>query len=147
MSRLLAALISVSGLALSSGPEGYVFPGESETQILIRVHVWGQVHSPGTKEVPVGSDLLVALSEAGGPTVDADLGDVRIFQGVSDPVVCQTYDLGDFLEGLSSIPPPVLGPGATVYVDRSSSDWWKEALDIFYKALVTANLVWIMLER
>ncbi|MBN1435076.1 SLBB domain-containing protein [Candidatus Fermentibacterales bacterium] len=145
--RLIHALLAASaGLVLASGLQGYQFPGQSGEEIMISVHVWGEVRTPGTHLLPIGSDLIAAISEAGGPTADADLDDVRLFQGVGDPPVRIEYDLESFLEGRGPVP-PMLSPGATVFVSRSTSDWWKEALDVAYKLLVTANLVWIMLER
>lgn len=145
--RLPYLPIALLAASVAWGLQGYLFPGDSEGEILVRVHIWGEVNFPGTHELPVGSDLVAALSAAGGPTADAELDDVRLFQGVGDPALdAIVYDMEAWLDG-HGLAPPVISPGATVFVDRSTSDWWKEALDVTYKLLVTANLVWLMLER
>jgi hypothetical protein len=135
-------LCAAAAALFTSSDEGYVIPGVETGEVLINVHVWGEVMSPGTYEVPFDSDLITAMSEAGGPKETADLGRIR--------VVCDDnefeYDLGDYLEGAGE-PVPVLSPGVTIYVPRNTSDWWKEAIDIGYKVLVAVNLVWIMIDR
>jgi hypothetical protein len=56
------------------------------------------------------------------------------------------YDLEAYLRGEGAVS-PALSPGATVYIPRSSSDWWLGALDVVYKIVVTVNLVWLMADR
>ncbi len=140
--RATFCALLLAGICTASGLEGYVVPGLETGEVLMSVHVWGCVNVPGTQLLPAGSDLVAALSAAGGPSADADLTEVRMVFDSTESI----YDLESFLMG-EGPPVPSLVPGVTVYVPRSTSDWWKEALDVAYKLLVTANLVWIMLDR
>ncbi len=142
MRRAVPAVLLAVFTVHASGLEGYVVPGVETGEVLINVHVWGEVVNPGTVQVPVGSDLVTAISAAGGPTGDADMGRVRLAGSLGE----SEFDLASFLDG-DGPPPPVLEPGITVHVRRSTSDWWKEALDVAYKIIVAVNLVWIMTER
>ena len=141
--RPVAPLLLCAAAAWSlAADEGYVVPGVETGEVLINVHVWGEVVDPGTHQVPFDADLVTALSEAGGPNRSADLNEVRI---VYDGIETE-YDLSAYLEGTGE-PVPVLSPGATIYVPTRESEWWKDAIDIGYKVLVAVNLVWIMVDR
>jgi hypothetical protein len=138
----LLLLCTASAWCISGGGEGYVIPGVETGEVLMNVHVWGEVVRPGTYQVPFDADLVAAISEAGGPGGEADLGGVRlVYEGIEIE-----YDLDDFLEGAGE-PVPALRPGATIYIPRRSFEWWKEAIDIGYKVLVAVNLIWLMTER
>jgi len=142
--RIVALLLVCSTIAgcLASGSDGYVVPGVETGEVMMNVHVWGEVVSPGTHLVPYDADLIIGLSEAGGPTGDADLRDIRlVFEDFE-----LEYDLSDYLDGISEPPPPLL-PGTTIFVARRNIEWWKETIDIGYKVLVAVNLIWIMIDR
>lgn len=124
------------------GQEGFVVPGVETGGVVMSVHVWGEVQSPGTYLLPFDADVVAALSAAGGPSETANLGDVRIITPMGE---CD-YDLDAFLRGEGGVS-PALSPGATVYVSRSRSEWWIGALDVVYKVIVTVNLVWLMADR
>lgn len=141
---IVPVLLAFSALASGDeGLDGYVVTGVETGEVLMSVHVWGEVRAPGTVLIPVGSDLVAALSAAGGPTGNADLGGVRL---VYDSGPETEYDLDDYLDG-EGAPVPVLTPGATVYVPQSSTAWWKDTIDFAYKVIVAVNLVWILAER
>jgi hypothetical protein len=132
----------ILALVLLAGPGDYTVPGIETGDVMMTVQVWGMVNSPGSLLVPWDADLVEVISAAGGPSQGADLGAVRIVTGPDE----SEYDLAGYLEGDGGLPPP-MSPGTTVYVPEDRSDWWKEALDIFYKIIVTVNLVWVMAER
>lgn len=141
--RLFAVPLLVVVLSLAaSGLERYTVPGVETDEVLMSVHVWGEVRSPGTYLVPVESDLIAGISAAGGPTSVARLSDVRIVYDDSEV----KYDLGHFLEGRGD-PVPELQPGATIYLNTRGFEWWKEAIDFSYKIIIAVNLIWIMSER
>ncbi len=122
---------------LSGG--GYTIPGVDAERVTMTVNIWGEVRSPGAHEVPWNADLISALSAAGGPTSQADLGRVRIvyrdFQSV--------YDLKAYLDGRGSAV-PAMEPGVTVHVGRSGYEWWKDVVDFAYKIIVAVNLVLVI---
>ena len=138
----LPLLLSVVYCVCASGLEGYTVPGLETEEVLMSIHIWGQVRTPGTHLVPAGSDLITGLSVAGGPTSKADLGGVSIVY--EDREI--EYDIDDFLKAEGE-PVPELQPGATIHVPTSSFEWWKSAIDFSYKIIVAVNLIWIMTER
>jgi len=141
--RVSAVLVITAVFVLyASGIEGYTVPGVETDEILMSVHVWGEVRSPGTYLVPIDADLIVGISSAGGPTSTAKLSDVRIVYEDSEII----YNLDRFLEADGG-PIPDLMPGATIYIPTNSSEWWKAAIDLSYKIIISVNLIWIMTER
>ena len=142
MTRIILPLLVLAALIQASGLESYYVPGVETGEVLISVHIWGEVRSPGTYRIPVGSDLVVALSAAGGPVGTANLDNVKVVEGSSEV----EYNLADFLEAEGE-PLPIMGPGATVYVPERGFEGWKEVIDFGYKILVAVNLVWLMTER
>lgn len=142
MRNWLVVVPLLAALAMGSGLEEYYVPGVESEGVQMDVHVWGEVGNPGTHRIPVNTDLVVALSAAGGPLSSADLDEVRIVYDGLEIV----YDLEAFLEAEGGAV-PILRAGATVYVPRGSYEWWKDVVDFGYKILVAANLIWIMTER
>ncbi len=126
----------------ASGLEGYTVPGVETDEVLMSIHVWGEVRSPGTYLVPIDADLIAGISAAGGPTSQAKLSDVRIVYADSEV----HYNLDRFLDADGG-PVPDLLPGATIHLQTNSFEWWKTAIDFSYKIIVAVNLIWIMTER
>ncbi len=139
MKLLAGSVLLIAVVAAASGLEGYTVPGLETQEVLMSIHVWGEVRDPGTHLVPAGSDLIAGLSAAGGPTSVANLGDVSIVY--SDMEV--EYDVSRFLEAEGE-PVPEIMPGATIYVPTRNYEWWKDAVDFSYKIIVAANIIWIM---
>ncbi len=138
----MVALFLLVSVLEAQGLDGYIVPGVETGNLQMNVHVWGEVISPGTYMLPIDADVVEALSEAGGPSDKAKLDGIRIITSWGEV----DYDLAAYLRG-EGLPAPALTPGTTVFVPVSRSDWWKEALDIVYKIIVTVNLVWLMAER
>jgi len=134
--------LALTAAVFASGLQRYTVPGVETDQVLMSIHVWGEVRSPGTYLVPVEADLIAGISAAGGPTSTAKLDDVRIVYGDGE----ERYDLDRFLEG-DGEPAPRLRPGATIHIPTRGFEWWKEAIDFSYKIIVAVNLIWIMTER
>jgi len=134
---LLPVLLFTATLCISAGD--YSIPGIDSDQITMSVNVWGEVRNPGLHLIPWDSDLRDALSAAGGPTTQADLSSIRI---ISTGLRIE-YNMSDFLSGHGS-PVPAMEPDATVYVGRSSYEWWKDVVDFSYKILIMANVIWVM---
>ncbi len=135
-------LICVISLLNSSGLDEYVIPGVETDEVLMSIHVWGQVMRAGTYLVPVDADLIAGISVAGGPTETAELSKVSIVYDSTEVV----YDLKDFLNGEGE-PIPVLMPGATIYIGEQCKEWWKDTIDFAYKIIIAVNVIWIMVER
>ena len=141
--RLSAVLVITAVFVLNaSGLQGYTVPGVETDEVLMSIHVWGEVRNPGTYLVPIDADLIAGISSAGGPTSKAKLSDVRIVYEESEIV----YNLDRFLDADGG-PVPDLLPGATIYIPTNSFEWWKTAIDFSYKIIIAVNLIWIMSER
>ncbi len=138
MILLLAAFI-IGQPPVSGG--GYIVPGVDAEQVTMTVNVWGEVRNPGAHQVPWNADLVAALSAAGGPTSQADLDNVQIvyvdFQ--SD------YDLRAYIDGRGEAV-PLIEPGVTIFIGRSSYEWWKEVVDFTYKIIVAFNLILVLVK-
>ncbi len=142
MKIMFLTLICILPLTYASGLEEYVIPGVDTDEVLMSIHVWGEVRTAGTYLVPVGADLIAGISAAGGPAETAELSDVRIVYDSTEIV----YDLTEFLDGEGE-PIPVLLPGATIYVEEQCKEWWKDTIDFAYKIIIAVNIIWIMVER
>ena len=141
--RVSAVLVITAVFVLyASGFERYTVPGVETDEVLMSIHVWGEVRNPGTYLVPVDADLIAGISSAGGPTSKAKLSDVRIVYEDSEIV----YNLDRFLDADGG-PVPDLFPGATIYIPTNSFEWWKTVIDFSYKIIIAVNLIWIMSER
>ncbi len=135
-------ILTVSLVLFASGLERYTVPGVETGEVLMSIHVWGEVRSPGTYLVPVDADLIAGISAAGGPTSKAKLSDVRIVYADSEI----KYNLDRFLDAEGG-PVPDLEPGATINIPTRNFEWWKSAIDFSYKIIVAVNLIWIMTQR
>ena len=132
---LAVIFLASSGLAI----EDYSLPGINSDEVLMPVNVWGEVRNPGVHMVPWDADLRDALSAAGGPTSSANLSKIKIIlTGIN-----MEYNLSDYLSG-DGLPLPGMESDATIYVEASSYEWWKDVVDFSYKILVMANVILLM---
>jgi hypothetical protein len=100
----------------------YLEPGLEE-ELKIKVRVWGEVTVPGLYIVGDGTDLLEVISLAGGPTQDADLGDVRIVRATGEEAKVIDVDVNDYLDKGSREAIVLLEPGDTISIP--SQTWPK----------------------
>jgi hypothetical protein len=100
----------------------YLEPGLEE-ELKIKVRVWGEVTVPGLYIVGDGADLLEVISLAGGPTQDADLGDVRIVRALNGEPKVMKVDVEEYLRRGSREAVIPLEPGDTISVP--SQTWPK----------------------
>jgi hypothetical protein len=141
--RIPAVLVFILSFVLyASGFERYTVPGVETGEVLMSIHVWGEVRNPGTYLVPADADLIEGISAAGGPTSKAKLSDVRIIYEDSEI----RYNLDHFLDAEGD-PVPDLQPGVTINIPTRSFEWWKSAIDFSYKIIIAVNLIWIMTQR
>ncbi len=119
---------AISGASDSIRPETllraqyYLEPGLEE-ELKIKVRVWGEVTVPGLYIVGDGADLIEVISLAGGPTQDADLGDVRIVRSFGEESRVIEVDVKEYLGKGSREAVILLEPGDTVSVP--SQTWPK----------------------
>jgi polysaccharide export outer membrane protein len=96
-------------------PRYYLSLG-TEDALMIKVFIWGQVELPGVYEVPDGTDLIAALSLAGGPTDHAKLSEVKIIrsEGLNSEVL--TVNVKKYMNTGDLNLVPILKPGDTIVV-------------------------------
>ena len=96
----------------------YFTPGEEERELMIIVHVWGEVHNPGKFVVRDGTSLVDILSEAGGPTRYANLKNVYIAHKRDQVEHIEIHDLKKYIEEEKTDLPSIL-PGDVIVVKRN----------------------------
>lgn len=107
---VIFALLIVSQQGLQYGlPEG----GS------VKVQVWGEVKKPGIYYVTASTNILEALSYAGGPTSRSDLSHVKLVRSIAGTEVSY-FNVNDYLSGKKEHP-PILESGDLVFVNQSFS--------------------------
>ena len=104
----------------------YFTPGEEKTELMIIVHVWGEVNNPGKFIVRDGTNLIDIISEAGGPTRYANLKKVYIAHKGDQLEHIEVYNLRKYVE-VEKTNIPTLLPGDVIVVKRNA---WGIGLDL-----------------
>jgi hypothetical protein len=120
------------------------FRMDASQQLLIEVHVWGEVNKPGSYQVPDGSTMLDVMSAAGGPTQYAALSRVRLSHPPGQSPRIQTVDLNRYLTREQAVLPPVLKPGDAVLVPRNARFFWKDAVALIADVAVIVNVYYLI---
>jgi protein involved in polysaccharide export with SLBB domain len=102
----------------------FLIVGLPQTQFLtegglIRIQVWGEVESPGIYYVTPSTNIVEAISFAGGPTSRANLSNVKLVRAIKEKEV-SFFDVGGYLSGKIKNP-PILESGDLVLVGQSLS--------------------------
>ncbi len=88
-----------------------------------RIQVWGEVRSPGIYYVTSSTNIVEAISFAGGPTSRSNLSHVKLVRAIRGKEVSY-FDVSAYLSGKLKNP-PILESGDLVYVNQSfSSKVW-----------------------
>ena len=104
----------------------YFVPGDQAKELMIIVHVWGEVNAPGKFIVRDGTNLIDIISEAKGPTRYANLKMVYVAHKGDHSEHVVKYNLETYIEKeLFNI--PQLSPGDVIVVKRSL---WGLGLDL-----------------
>lgn len=122
----------------------YFVPGEQEKELMIIVHVWGQVNNPGRFVVRDGTNLLDIISEAGGPTQYANLKKVYIAHKRDENPHIETINIRTYTER-QNIPIPVLLPGDVVVVKKSAWGFLLDVGQLTGQLTVMLNSIWLVL--
>ena len=142
----IALLLSAAGVwAQDNGrfqKENYSM--NSSQQLLIEVHVWGEVNKPGVYQVPDGSTVLDVISAAGGPTGFAALSRVRLSHTPEHRPRIEPVNLDRYLNKEQAALPPVLKPGDAVLVPRNTRFFWKDAVALIADIAVIVNVYYLI---
>lgn len=122
---------------LKGGPNYYNY--SDKDKVNIEVSVWGYVKNPGRYLIPQGTRILDLITLGGGPTVDANLEDIRIVRLKNDSLSIMRDQIiklnyNDFLwedEINSSVRNnPVLMPGDMILLPGQPRYFFRENLGI-----------------
>ncbi len=115
---LITLLVMLGSLAAQEGSIGAA-RFSSTPKLTISVKVWGEVVRPGIYDIPLGYDMLGALSVAGGPINSAKLTKVKILRArridKDDPLVVHV-DLERYIETADENLIPEIREGDTIMV-------------------------------
>jgi polysaccharide export outer membrane protein len=120
--------------------EYYLAPA-ADNQLFMKVNVWGEVQKPGVLEVPDRTDLLSALSIAGGTKDRAKLSKVKVIRGFNGEKRSWEVNLKKAIKNGNLEQVPVLQPGDTVVVPKSGFNIFSKFLTVAYNVavIVTAS--------
>jgi len=129
----------------SSAEEGsrYRLDLGADNKLLMQVNVWGEVKNPGTLEVPDNIDLISVLSFAGGPPENAKLSHVKLVRSFSPRKEVTIINVEKYLKEGSHQMVPIIKPGDTIVVPKSSFHRLTSFVSFLYNVAVIASVVHI----
>ncbi len=134
----------------ASAQRGDYILGE-ERRLEIVVHVLGEVTRPGELRVEDNTNVLEALSKAGGGTQFANLNAVTITRLPQDAIGNSSgeqiihVNINDYLNKGAAEPLPVLQPGDVVSVPRNNFSRWKTTASIIRDLSIVASTYFLYL--
>jgi polysaccharide export outer membrane protein len=119
-------------------------PG-TDNQLIMKVNIWGEVQRPGVLEVPDRTDLLSALSLAGGPKTGAKLSKVKVIRGFNGEKESWEVNLKKVVKEGNLEEVPMLQPGDTIIVPKGGFQVFSKVLTVAYNlaVIVTATALLI----
>lgn len=130
--------------------DGYLLGEERRLEIV--VHVLGEVVRPGELRVSDDTNVLEALSKAGGGTQFANLNAVTITRLNPRPTVDGSsaeqiihVNIKNYLKNGASKPLPLLEPGDVISVPRNNLSRWKTTASIIRDLSIVATTYFLYL--
>jgi protein involved in polysaccharide export with SLBB domain len=142
--------LAVCASASVSQAQGDYILGE-ERRLEIVVHVLGEVTRPGELRVNDNTNVLEALSKAGGGTQYANLNAVTLTRlrpnSGMNPRGEQIIhvNIADYLRKGAKEPLPMLEPGDVISVPRNNFSRWKTAASIIRDLSIVATTYFLYL--
>lgn len=125
---------------------GYILAPGVESQLLMKVNVWGEVNRPGVYEVLDRTDLVSLISTAGGPTDGAKLSKVKLVRNYGQHKQVMNINLKKYMEdGRLNTVPQIL-PGDTVVIPKNKFSSVAKYMTFFYSLAVIAAAVKIYVD-
>ncbi len=104
-------------------------------EFFIKVRVWGFVKAPGIYYLPPSSNILDAISAAGGPRSGANLSNVKLIRATGEKI---TYiNINKYIKG-EKVGIPYLQVGDMIYIQESFFDKFINAVRFF--AILTGSV-------
>lgn len=124
----------------------YMAPG-TDNQLLMKINIWGEVEKPGVLEVPDRTDLLSALSLAGGPKDGAKLSKVKVIRGFNGEKKSWEVNLKQAVKNGEVDRIPMLQPGDTVIVPKGGFRIFSKILTVAYNVAVIVTASALLLNK
>lgn len=135
LDRLLVMNDRTVDIALQTG-DSLILPALAD-----KVHVFGEIRSPGSFPFSPNRRLMDYLGDAGGPTAMAKLTDVSIVRGdASAPKVSKVNAKNSMRHG-SIDGNPILEPGDIVYVPPKFLSDWRDGVQLIFTSLSLRSLL------
>lgn len=130
----------ITYLQVNPAYQYFMAPG-TDNQLLMKINIWGEVEKPGVLEVPDRTDLLSALSLAGGPKEGAKLTKVKVIRGFNGEKKSWEVNLKEAVNKGELDKVPMLQPGDTVVVPKGGFRVFSKFLTVAYNVavIVTAS--------
>lgn len=122
-----------------------VSPVQMAFSASVSVSVIGEVGKPGVYQIPTESNLLDAITQAGGPTGNADLERVMVIRGEKSEMGQRLLvDLEEVVvEGKFELLPAMFsGDIVLIPKEREKRDWWKTFIGAARDVTVILSLFW-----
>jgi len=114
-------------LGLSVIPQSEVNTGINQNYpgVFVKVRVWGFVKTPGIYYLPPSSNVLDAISSAGGPKSGANLSNIKLIRAKGGKILY--INIGKYIKG-KNVDIPYIQPGDMIYVQQSFLDKFIDAV-------------------
>jgi polysaccharide export outer membrane protein len=131
------SIIYAQDPSVSNLPANYKIGND---EITMPINLWGHVRNPGSYSIPIEFGLLELLSNAGGPTGNANLNDVKIVRKNNEIVrvnIKKYLDTGDYTIIKD------LQPGDMVIVGGSLNNAFKDIIGYLRDLGIVLNTIYI----
>lgn len=135
LDRLLVQKDKSVDVALENG-DSIVLPSVAD-----KIHVFGEVRSPGSFVYSPSRRLVDYLGDAGGPTDLARLTEVSVVRGPAESPTVVRIDARRAIRGTSLEGNPELEPGDIVFVPQMFVSGWRDGLQLLFSSLSLASLL------
>jgi hypothetical protein len=124
--------------------EGSKYYLNEANELLIRVNIWGRVQRPGQFYVPAETDLISALSIAGGPAQRARLSDVSLVrEAVESEREVMAVNVRKYLKTGDPRLIPDLKPEDTIVVHGSAWQLVADVASVVGQLAIVANVYYL----
>jgi protein involved in polysaccharide export with SLBB domain len=111
------------------------------------VSIFGAITRQGPVPVTRQTDLMTALTQAGGPTADADLSKVKIVRRNGIRSVHMKVNLNDYIDRANPEGNPILMAGDTVFLTRHGSGGFMSAMQTVTPLVALASAIVLLVRR
>ena len=118
--------------------KSFYFSPNEENMLMIRVNLWGYVGNPQSVLIPDGTDLVTALSYAGGPNENGNINSIVILHADGTKTLC---DIAKYKGDESRKHNPILRPGDTVMVKGNFLYHLTSFVTKVYQVAVVASVI------